>query len=84
MKRSILRSLLLFSLISVVINVFPQVSKRIYYADENLFPEAHPMDFTHLKLEVSFEPTVPKVIGKVTHDFTVLSSEVDTLFLHGI
>ncbi|MEQ8324516.1 MAG: M1 family metallopeptidase [Vicingaceae bacterium] len=63
--------------------VVGQVSKRTYYADDKLAPTAHPMDFTHLKLEVSFEPEKGKVIGHVTHDFTVLASTADSLYFHG-
>lgn len=64
-------------------NIAQVVEKRIYYQDENLVPRAHPLDFTHLKLEVAFEPKEAKVIGKVTHDFTVLANEVDTVYLDG-
>ena len=83
MKKSFLKRIVLLFLTSLSLHAFPQVAKRIYYADEKRIPDAHPMDFTHLKLEVSFEPKEPKVIGKVTHDFTVLTAEVDTVFLHG-
>ena len=59
-----------------------QVNKRIYIADKDLIPTEHPMDFEHLKLDVSFEPENGKVIGKVQHQFKVLTWEVDTVFLH--
>ncbi len=56
-------------------------TKRTYYDDEALVPREHPVDFTHLRLEVAFEPTQGKVFGKVTHSFVVLQAKVDTLFL---
>jgi len=63
-------------------SVIGQVEKRIYYSDADLVPIEHPMDFEHLKLEVSFIPEQGKVIGKVVHSFKVLAWEVDTVFLH--
>lgn len=46
-------------------------------------PYAHPVDFTRLKLEVSFQLTEGIVNGQVTHYFTALQN-TDTLFLNGI
>mgnify|MGYP003672109607 FL=1 len=61
-----------------------QVSTRNYYEDEGLVPREQSVDFTHLKLEVSFVPEEKLVIGKVTEDFTVLQKEIDTLFLDAV
>jgi aminopeptidase N len=46
-------------------------------------PYAHPVDFTRLKLEVSFQLAKGIVNGEVTHYFTALQN-TDTLFLNGI
>lgn len=46
-------------------------------------PYAHPVDFTRLKLEVSFQLAEGIVNGEVTHYFTALQN-TDTLFLNGI
>lgn len=84
MKKTALKGIWMIVFIAMGLHVYSQVAKRIYYADENLVPDAHPMDFTHLTLQVSFEPESSKVVGNVLHDFTVLTAETDTLFIHGI
>ena len=61
-----------------------QVDKRTYYADEGLTPREQSVDFTHLKLELAFEPKNKKVKGKATETFTVLRKEIDSLFIDGI
>lgn len=61
-----------------------QIEKRTYYADEGLVPREHSVDFTHLSLEVAFEPTQKLVKGKVTEEFIVLQELIDTLFLDAI
>lgn len=77
--KNILTVLTVFlSLISV-----GQIQKKAYYFDKNEVPREHPMDFQHLKLEVSFEPAEGKVMGTVTHDFKVLAWECDTVFIDG-
>jgi len=65
-------------------SAFAQVQKKTYYFDEKAVPREHPMDFQHLKLEVSFVPEEGKVIGKVTHDFKVLTFETDTVYLDAV
>ncbi len=76
MKNICLLSFLLFGFFAA----FSQ-NKRTYFSDEGLTPREHPVDFYHLKLEVGFEPKQGKVIGKVSHSFTVLQAGLDTLFL---
>jgi len=44
-------------------------------------PREHEVDFTHLKLNISFIPELGQVIGKVNHYFTPLRDRVDSLFL---
>ena len=46
-------------------------------------PYSHPVDFTRLKLELSFQLEQGVVNGQVTHYFTALQAS-DTLFLHGV
>lgn len=60
-----------------------QQPTRTYATDESAAPRDHQVDFKHLRLEVSFEPTLKKVNGKVTHSFVPLRSRVDSLFLDG-
>ncbi len=54
-----------------------------YLADPDGAERNHPIDITHMKLEVSFIPTEGKVIGKVTHEFTTIQKGIDTLFFDG-
>ena len=49
--------------------------------DSASVPRAHNADFKHLRLEVSFDPSLGKVFGKVTHLFSPIQKKVDTLFL---
>ena len=51
-----------------------------YVFFEDTVPREHPVDMTRAVVEVSFEPEAGKVIGKVTHEFTVLRDRVDSLF----
>lgn len=43
----------------------------------------HPVDFTHLLLEVQFEPALGKVVGRAAYRFAAIQPKVDTLFLDG-
>lgn len=54
-----------------------------YLADPEAAERSHSVDITHMKVEVSFEPTQGKVNGKVTHEFTTLQRRIDTLFFDG-
>jgi len=67
-----------------VTNVLSQVETRSYLADPNLVPRERVVDFTHLKLDVRFEPTEGKVQGMVTHTFTALRKEVSEITLDGV
>lgn len=58
--------------------------KRVYYADKDLAPRERFVDFTHLELQVEFEPENKLVKGKITHEFKVLRRKLDSLFLDGI
>lgn len=58
---------------------------RCYVADpEGQVPREHNVDFTHMKLEVSFVPKEGLVKGKVVHTFKPMQPEVDSIFLDGI
>lgn len=43
----------------------------------------HPLDITHMKVEVSFVPEQGLVKGKVSHQFNVLQRKVDSVFFDG-
>ncbi len=49
--------------------------------DPGAAPREHGVDFTHLLLELSFEPQNKKVLGKVTHTFKAKRLGVDSIFL---
>jgi hypothetical protein len=58
-----------------------QVKTRSYMIDPALAPREHNVDFRHMKLEVSFEPSKGLVKGKVTHVFSPLIPKVDSIWL---
>lgn len=51
-----------------------------YLSDPEGTPRDHQLDVAHMKLEVSFETTVGKVNGTVTHQFAPLRKSVDSVF----
>lgn len=68
----------LFTLLSLwPLAVFAQ--HQSYLSDAVAYRE-HPLDITHMKVEVRFEPLKGLVKGKVTHRFTVLQQRVDSVF----
>lgn len=71
-----------FALLTVAATA--QVKTRSYLADEALTPRERVVDFTHLKLQVAFEPEAGKVNGTVTHTFTVLRKEVAEIELDAV
>src|SRR6186713_806385 len=56
-----------------------QNTHRSYLKDNTSYRE-HSLDITRMKVEVSFEPEKGLVKGKVTHSFTVLQKQVDSVF----
>ncbi|MCB9252228.1 MAG: M1 family metallopeptidase [Flavobacteriales bacterium] len=74
--RSIILSLLLIS------NglLFAQSDFETYVADPGDGPREHSADITHMKVELRFDPPAGVVEGVVTHTFSPLRMEVDTLF----
>lgn len=77
------KALFIIALITCI-SITAQEETRTYYADKDLAPRERFVDFTHLKLEVEFEPEKKLVRGKVTEKFTVLRKNIDTLFLDAI
>jgi aminopeptidase N len=51
-----------------------------YLSDPDAAEREHSVDITHMKVEVSFEPTLGKVNGKVTHQFTTIQKNITSLF----
>ncbi len=51
-----------------------------YHQDASAQERNHPIDITHMKVDVSFDVKTGKVIGSVTHEFTTLQKNIDTLF----
>lgn len=77
----------LFTLVLVMVLVDivgAQTPMRSYIEDPGLSPVSHPLDFLHLRLELSLDPAKGKVSGKVTHLFKPLRPSVDSFFLNGI
>jgi aminopeptidase N len=73
--------LLAFIFLSLNITAQKDFNTRIYLDDPAWTPREHNVDFQHLLLNISFNPEEKKVIGEVTHTFTTLQKQVDTLFL---
>lgn len=76
----------LFSIIAAFVlcsNAFGQTKpfvKTLPY-DSASVPREHVVDFKHLKLVAEFKPEQGKIIGNVTHIFTPLRQNVDSIFL---
>ncbi len=76
--KSIFTSLLLLFCASLTAQI--ETPHIHYLSDPNAAERQHSVDITHMKVEVKFEPEAGKVIGKVTHQFTTLQKNIDTLF----
>jgi aminopeptidase N len=63
---------------------FAQVKTRTYVVDPELAPREHIVNFTRLRLNVSFEPDKGLVKGKVMLGFTTLRQNTDSIWLDGI
>lgn len=74
----------IFTLLICINTLFAQVEiPHIHYlADPDAAERNHSVDITHMKVEVSFEPEYGRVLGKVTHQFTTLQNNIDTLFFN--
>jgi aminopeptidase N len=60
-----------------------QVKTKSYLFDPGALPREHPVDFERMRLEVGFVPEKGLVKGKITHFFSPLRQQVDSLFLDG-
>ena len=72
--------------IAILVSSFAkaQLKTRSYIIDPQLAPREHNVDFLHMRLELSFEPTKGLVKGKATHIFTPLRPTVDSIWVDGI
>lgn len=74
---------LLLSL-SVPLVIIGQDAPHARYAFfEDTVPREHVLDMQRAIVDVRFEPEAGKVIGKVTHEFTVLRDRVDSIWFDG-
>jgi len=80
MKKNLLSALL----ISVVALSHSQVKTRSYLIDPELAPREKMVNFTNMRVEVSFEPEKKLVKGKVTLTFTPYRQTTDSIWLDGI
>lgn len=80
MKRILLCVIILFS----AAGISAQDKTRSYIIDGQLAPRDHNVDFQNLRLEVDFIPEQGLVNGKVTHVFSPLRMNVDSIWFDGI
>lgn len=64
---------------SCIYTAIAQHSFNSYLPDAGAYRE-HPLDITHMKLEVSFVPESGKVLGTVTHQYKALQPKTDSVF----
>lgn len=60
--------------------VAQQKTKTFLYDDEEAVPREHSLDITNILIDVSFEPKIGLVKGKVTHTFFALQQGLDSIF----
>lgn len=74
----------LFAILAVVqLQAQTLTTHNCYVRDPNASPREHNIDMERQKLEVEFEPAKGLVKGKVTHSFTVIQKQVDSIFFDG-
>lgn len=74
----------LFAMLAVVqLQAQTLTTHNCYVRDPNASPREHNIDMERQKLEVEFEPAKGLVKGKVTHSFTVIQKQVDSIFFDG-
>jgi aminopeptidase N len=74
----------IFFSLYIIFTAAAQKHVRTFLEDENRVPRERVVDFTHLKLSVSFDLPKGQVIGVITHDFTVIRHEVSEIVLDAI
>jgi aminopeptidase N len=75
--------LLLFIAMIGVMTSHAQIPDVCFQKDSGAYIRDHQVDFTRLKLEVSFVPQQSLVKGRVTEYFTPLRKNVDTIYFDG-
>lgn len=78
------KSLLLITYLLFFGALSAQNLTRTYLVDPELAPRDHNVDFTHLRLNIAFEPAKGLVKGKVMLTFTTLRKTTDSIWLDGI
>ncbi len=74
----------LFAMLAVLqLQAQTLTTHNCYVRDPNASPREHNIDIERQKLEVAFEPAKGLVKGKVTHSFTVIQKQVDSIFFDG-
>lgn len=81
LKPQILAAMLIITTVALSQSV--QYPAATNYTNPGTEPPEHALDMLHMRLEVSFKPTEGLVIGKVTHRFRAIRSEVDSFFFNG-
>jgi len=74
-----MKKIFLMLAISLINFCFAQNSFNSYLKEDRTYRE-HPLDITHMKVEVSFVPEKGLVKGYVIHTFNVLQKDVDSVF----
>jgi aminopeptidase N len=77
-----MKQLLTGLFLTAAISLSAQNTHRSYLKDQTTYRE-HSLDITRMKVEVKFDVTKGRVMGKVTHTFTVLQKQVDSVFFDG-
>ena len=73
--------ILLLVILSQVVQSQNKVKPRAMPYDPASVPREHPLDFQHLRLNISFDESQGLVKGMVSHTFKVLQQKVDSVFL---
>lgn len=78
-----MKKLVLALLSALALNVTAQPVEKTFLVDPLSTPRQHNVDMLHMRLQIAFDAPAGKVIGTVTHIFSPLQKQVDTLFLDG-
>lgn len=84
-KYTLMKKLFLLITCSLtLISLSAQNKTRTYLVDPDLAPRDHNVEYSHLRLNIAFEPAKGLVKGKVTLTFTTLRPTTDSIWLDGI
>lgn len=81
---SMKKILLLPLFVLVITTTYSQNKTRTYLADPELAPRDHNVEYSHLRLNIAFEPAKGLVKGRVMLTFTTLRPTTDSIWLDGI